>query len=113
RLGRWGGGAEGAAGRRDFRYDVAVALDSRKLPRRVDGQIRLLLHRRSIVEDLRIVGLTHLFEHPPGSLAPRHRVRVEDEVGHGSTPAWNKRRTTPVRSPAQASPAWPSTIARE
>ena len=75
-----------AADRSNLRHHLSLVADRRDLPHRVERQVRLLLHGRRIIEDLGLVGLADLLQHPADRLSARHRVRVEDEVGHGSTP---------------------------
>ena len=78
---------EVADDRRDLGDHLAAMLDCRDLSHRVDRQVRLGLHRAPIVEDFGIVGRSDLFEHPAHGLPARLGIGVEDEVGHGCSPA--------------------------
>src|SRR5437762_2082295 len=64
---------------------MLAVLDRRHLAHGIHRQVALALEL-VVSDDFRLVGLTHLLEHPADDPSTRLRVRVEDEVSHFATP---------------------------
>ena len=62
------GVGEIAANGGDLGHHLAAMLDSRNLSHRVDRQVGLLLHRRAVIHDLRVIWLPDLLKHPADGL---------------------------------------------